>query len=642
MNKRLVFIAFLILSFSLSAQWTPLNDVPFVDHHSNGFGHNGKAYIIQGTPVDSGTDFKNKYWSYDPLTDQWTDLGFVPGPPREVSIGDDMNGKYYFGFGYDRKDLWEYDPDTDSFTELPECPGQWRAHPAFVAHDNKIFMGSGTADGMDIKDWWVFDFETMEWEQKEDIPGERRHHPFQFGIEGFIYVGGGHRDTWSKWDIENEEWSPVDNFPGGRVAGTQFSYEKNGFVLSGDASDHDDLFDHHFLMYDVDLDAWFDLPFDQEMSRWACSSFIIDSELYYFGGLRENQNENGMWKFDLDDVGCIPTAKLNVTSVDETSANILWVNSPTGSTTQFEWRELGEEAWNVSSQPQAVYVLGDLSPCTEYEFRLLTSCEESLEIYSDIIGFRTKGCGACMDIEYCDLDNPVYPLNGYINRVRIGEYENLSGVSDDFQGYFNFQDPNGIEVELGKEVTIEIEPGFPAQNNSSFFSAWIDFDGNGIFSGDEQVINEINTSSTVTSSVTIPETAYIGLTRIRIMMGIDNVINGPCDLGGWGDGEVEDYCLRIINVGTNTKDDLISEERLKIYPNPSSGDIYVELPNSNHYKSLVLTDVMGKYVTRLDFTNNESVVKINSHDLNLKQGVYLVQCVDAKGFIKTTEKLIVE
>ena len=144
MKKLVLLIIPLLLPLcNLQAQWEQLKDTPFTKHHSNGFGVNGKAFIFEGTYDNDGpNEISNEVWEYSPDTDTWTQLDDFPGPGRAIAIGDDMDGKYYFGFGTDRNDLWEYDPVTNEYTELPSCPCIPRAHPALVAHNNKIYMGN--------------------------------------------------------------------------------------------------------------------------------------------------------------------------------------------------------------------------------------------------------------------------------------------------------------------------------------------------------------------------------------------------------------------------------------------------------------------------------------------------------------------
>jgi len=322
MLKKLLTFSLLFSVLFLSAQeWEQLNNVPFEAHHSNGFGIGDKAYILKGAHDADPEYYSNEFWEYTAATDTWNQLSNFPGEARHIAIGDDWNGKYYYGFGSNGQgamtDIWEFNPAV-GFTQLPSCPCVGRTHPAFVAHNDKIFMGSGSTANGDLKDWWVYDMITQEWSQKDDIPGQERHHPFQFGIDGFIYVGGGHRTNWSAYNIETEEWTEIDNYPEGRVAGTQFSYGGKGYTLSGDNRFHEALMPgDYFLEYDPALDEWEVLPSHPGSNRWACSSFIINEYVYLFGGYTSG-DDGRMWRYQIGE----PEAPSSTSEIATNNQNI--------------------------------------------------------------------------------------------------------------------------------------------------------------------------------------------------------------------------------------------------------------------------------------------------------------------------------
>lgn len=289
MKKTVTIFFALCLVFSLQAQWEQLADIPFSGrHHAIGFSANGKGYSLTGTTETQQSS--REFWEYTPESDTWERLNDYPGAPRSLGIGDDWDGKYYFGFGSNGSnyfsDLWVYDPADGSFTELPSCPCVGRDHPAFIAQNGKIFMGAGSANAGDLRDWWVYDIATQEWDQRTNIPGNNRHHPFQFGIGDYVYVGGGHELNWTRYDEPTDSWLGIDNEPEGRVAGTQFSYGGKGYVMSGHDRFHNDIaFIDHFMEYDPATDEWTRRPPHPESTRWAPASFIIDGYVYLFSGM---------------------------------------------------------------------------------------------------------------------------------------------------------------------------------------------------------------------------------------------------------------------------------------------------------------------------------------------------------------------
>ena len=91
-------------------------------------------------------------------------------------------------------------------------------------------------------------------------------------------------------------------FPGeARVAGTQFGIGNIGFVLSGDGDNHSYMSTGEMWSYNPDNDSWKELTPHPGISRWAPGSFVINNEVYFFGG--QNRQTYGfpsdLWKFDL-------------------------------------------------------------------------------------------------------------------------------------------------------------------------------------------------------------------------------------------------------------------------------------------------------------------------------------------------------
>lgn len=382
---------------SITAQaWEELSPPPFLKHHSNGFGFNGKAYIFEGTFQENRS---NEVWEYTPETDNWVRLPDFPGDGRSIAIGDDWNGKYYYGFGNAggsiglKNDLWVFDPVDTSFTQLPSCPCQGRTHPALIAHNDKIYMGSGSTFNGDLNDWWEYDMITQEWTQKQDMPGGPRHHPFFFAEGNSVFVGGGHVFNWLKYDLDDQEWSFIDDFPEGRVAGSQFSYDGYGFLLGGDDAAHVHVPDWQtFMRYNPQTDEWELLPALPNGSRWANSSFIIEDNLYYFGGLSDLvSGDNSMWKFDLTLLDCLPLQNMSFSSITDSTANLFWNSNPNAESDTLKWRKLGSTEWIEVPNPQATLVLEGLETCEEYEVLFVTTCG-GMTTYSEIFDFRTKGC----------------------------------------------------------------------------------------------------------------------------------------------------------------------------------------------------------------------------------------------------------
>ncbi len=73
---------------------------------------------------------------------------------------------------------------------------------------------------------------------------------------------------------------------------------------------------------------------------------------------------------------------------------------------------------------------------------------------------------------------------------------------------------------------------------------------------------------------------------------------------------------------------LVQEIDFKLYPNPSSGKINVEIPNDLKIARLEICDLIGRIV---HVENNISKKKIEFDLGNITKGIYFVNLIDSNG-----------
>ena len=309
MNKVVLF-SLTLFSFTLSAQsWVQRANTPVTRHHPISFSLNGKGYAATGTsPNGSPT---NSVFDYDPSTNTWGTLPNFPGAARSFGIGAVTNGLAYIGFGATStaylNDLWSFDATDSSWTQLASCTCSGRRHPAMMAIGNRLYVGLGDDATGDRNDWWMYNITTNTWSQIANLPGPARHHPFMFNAGGEVFAGLGHggrviyRD-WYKLDTASNTWTSMSLFPGqARVAGTQFSANGLGYVLSGDGQTHNFMPTGEMWEYNPATDSWTQLTSHPGRSRWAPGSFVINNEVFFFGGLDRFSSSypNDTWRYNL-------------------------------------------------------------------------------------------------------------------------------------------------------------------------------------------------------------------------------------------------------------------------------------------------------------------------------------------------------
>ncbi|WP_431166442.1 M20/M25/M40 family metallo-hydrolase [Tenacibaculum halocynthiae] len=169
------------------------------------------------------------------------------------------------------------------------------------------------------------------------------------------------------------------------------------------------------------------------------------------------------------------------------------------------------------------------------------------------------------DLNVTTLDNlPTY-CNSKGERIT---YEWIDYVS--FGGMTNTTTANGgygdftskiATVTQGTTNQVIVSAGFSNTAYNEYFTIWIDYNRNGTFESNEKTaIGSSNTAGNRTANISIPSTATLGQTRMRVSMKY-NGASTACET--FPDGEVEDYTVNIVNssININSKPDLCSKAK---------------------------------------------------------------------------------
>ncbi len=135
--------------------------------------------------------------------------------------------------------------------------------------------------------------------------------------------------------------------------------------------------------------------------------------------------------------------------------------------------------------------------------------------------------------EYC-IPSPIVSEE-WISNVQIGNNFNTSGA----ERYADFTSTT-FTVEAGTNPYIELIPDFVSRSKFEYWSVWIDFNSDYVFSDEELVFSASKSKSAVSGTIRIPAGLDI-TTRIRVAMGKSTPT--ACNYNDFG--EIEDYTLRI-------------------------------------------------------------------------------------------------
>jgi PKD repeat protein len=195
-------------------------------------------------------------------------------------------------------------------------------------------------------------------------------------------------------------------------------------------------------------------------------------------------------------------------------------------------------------------------------------------------------------INYCTPVVNVLNNDIGISRVEFMQINNASQVG--VQGYSDYTSGTAATVSKGGTypLTIHRNSTIHAMNRA----AYIDFNQDGIFQQSEMVAFEPAAQTlSFTAQVTIPGTALMGKTRMRIAVNLNNLANNPC--GPHSSGEFEDYTVIIAPDNIAPVITLIGNDTLLL----ERGTAYAE------QGATAIDNVEGDISSRISITGNVNV-----------------------------------
>ena len=103
-------------------------------------------------------------------------------------------------------------------------------------------------------------------------------------------------------------------------------------------------------------------------------------------------------------------------------------------------------------------------------------------------------------------------------------------------------------------------------------------------------------------------------------------------------GVVSYDTVKVSLITTGIKQFTANNNSLKVYPNPSTGDVFISSSDLNNTAwKLVVTDITGRTVIENNYPANNSLIKLNTQ---LNNGVYFVKIILPNGSMKQQKVII--
>lgn len=299
----------------------------------------------------------------------------------------------------------------------------------------------------------------------------------------------------------------------------------------------------------------------------------------------------------------------------------------TGSTTNLTWTastdnvavtgyDIYQGATLKGSSTTTSYTVTGLTALTAYTFTVKAKdAAGNVSAASNAVNVTTTAAS----VTYCTSKGNS-ATDERISKVVFGTINKTSTATT---GYEDFT-ATSTNATQGTAYTITITPTWTSSVYSEGYAVFIDYNQDGDFSdsGETVFTKTASTASTATGSITIPATATLGTTRLRVSMKYNGI---PTSCESFSYGQVEDYSINITASGPVAVQEIagglvetVETSSFALYPNPVGGELNVSFANSEGY-SFRIINTLGQQLKTGQLSGN--LVDVS----NLSTGIYIIE-----------------
>ncbi|WP_333853698.1 GEVED domain-containing protein [Epilithonimonas sp.] len=357
------------------------------------------------------------------------------------------------------------------------------------------------------------------------------------------------------------------------------------------------------------------------------SAFAGQSQVYI---AFRHYNSTDMFSIHIDDVsveaapttapGCAAlTSPANgATNLAYLSQTLSWTAPTTGVADSYDvyLDKNTDPTTLVSNVSGTSYTAANLDPSSTYYWKVVAKNAAGSATGCTVYSFTT------MAPTYCTAG----ATSTSFEKISNVTFANINNSSTATAGYEDFTSVVG-DVTAGSTYT------FTATFSGTSYASdqvlvWIDLNNDKDFTdAGEQVLVTPTKTSPWTGSITIPATATIGTTRMRVRLHDSSLTPNLTPCGTSSFGQVEDYTL---NIGALSVND-VSKNGIKAYPNPVKDIFNIEAQGK--IKSVKVFDVTGKQLLTKDLNEVKSQIDFS----RFNSGVYVVTTTMEDGSTSSTK-----
>jgi bacillolysin len=314
-------------------------------------------------------------------------------------------------------------------------------------------------------------------------------------------------------------------------------------------------------------------------------------------------------------------------TVAPTAPTALAASGTTGTTTNLSWTaatdnvavtgyDIYEGTTLKGSSTTTSYTVTGLTALTAYSFNVKAKdAAGNVSPASNTVNVTTLA----NTISYCASQGN-NTADEKIGKVVFGT---ISNTTTGTAGYENFT-AISTNAAAGSAYTITITPSWSSTTYNEGYAVFIDYNQDGDFadSGETVWTKAASKTTPVTGTITIPASATLGTTRLRVAMKYNGI---PTSCEAFSYGQVEDYSVNITAAGPIVTPEVTAglvetndNASFALYPNPVDNELNVSLAKSDG-ATFRITNNLGQQV-------NSGQLSGTSIDVSrLNTGIYIIE-----------------
>ena len=330
-------------------------------------------------------------------------------------------------------------------------------------------------------------------------------------------------------------------------------------------------------------------------------------------------------------------------TVAPTAPTNLAASGTTGTTTNLSWTastdnvavtgyDIYQGTTLKGSSTTTSYTVTGLTALTAYSFTVKAKdAAGNVSVASNTVNVTTTSAA----LTYCTSQGNS-TADEKIGKVVFGTINNTSAGTAGYENYTSIS----TNAARGTAYTITITPSWTSTVYSEGYAVFIDYNQDGDFadSGETVWTKATSTAASASGTITIPATAALGTTRLRVSMKYNGI---PTSCESFSYGQVEDYSINITASGAVANEEIVAGSGLAdinenpefaLYPNPVANELNVSFLNSKGY-TFRITNILGQQIRKGELS--ESPIDVSA----LNKGIYVIELDNgAKRIVKKFAK----